>query len=172
MMRTLRFQAIAAAIIAGALLGCGATSNDTAVQVYEAVELNDQEDPVCGMLVHEMSAPRAQVIHRDGSRFFFCSLGDMLVHLGAPSSHGRVEAAFVEVMKPAEDPLQSHTSDHPWVRANEAIFVIGIDRPGIMGAPVLAYANQIEAELVMEAHGGTRQLDVAGLRDWWTTISR
>jgi nitrous oxide reductase accessory protein NosL len=124
------------------------------------------------MLVHEMSAPRAQVVHRDGSRFFFCSLGDMLVHLSAPSPHGRVEATFVEVMRPDEDPMQSHAGVHPWVPVNEAVFVIGLDRPGIMGAPVLAYANRTEAERVMAENSGTQQLDLADLREWWKALSR
>lgn len=166
------YRRIAVATLAVALLSCSPSSNSTAMKVHETVALSDQEDEVCGMLVHEMSAPRGQVVHRDGSRFFFCSLGDMLVHLSAPSPHGCVEATFVEVMRPDEDPMQSHTGVHPWVPANEAVFVIGIDRPGIMGKPVLAYANQSEAAIVMEAHDGTRQLDVAGLQKWWKALDR
>lgn len=153
--------------VALSLLGCGPSDDDTAVKIHQAVALTDQEDEVCGMLVREMSAPRGQVVHRDGSRFFFCSLGDMLVHLAAPSPHGRVEAIFVEAMKPDEDPMQSHTGVHPWIAAEQAVFVVGIERSGIMGAPVLTYADQGDAERAMRGHGLSQRLDMAGLREWW-----
>ncbi|MBW2268988.1 MAG: nitrous oxide reductase accessory protein NosL [Deltaproteobacteria bacterium] len=150
-----------------ALLGCGPADDADTVPPHQAVALADQEDEVCGMLVRAQSAPRSQVVHRDGSRFFFCSFGDMLVHLGAPSPHGRAETVFVEVMEAGEDPMQSHTGEHPWVPAEDAVYVVGIERPGIMGEPVLAYAERSEAESVMQGHSSARMLDMAGLRDWW-----
>jgi nitrous oxide reductase accessory protein NosL len=156
-----------AACVALALLSCGLADEPAASSAQHAVALADQEDEVCGMLLREQSAPRSQLVHRDGSRFFFCSLGDMLTYLSAPSPHGRVEALFVEVMAAGEDPMQSHTGNHPWAAAEEAIYVIGIPRPGIMGAPVLAYASQHEAERAMKGHSGARMLDMAGLREWW-----
>jgi nitrous oxide reductase accessory protein NosL len=162
----------ARALIVFALLGCGPSGDGTTAKTHQSIALSDQEDAVCGMLVREMSAPRGQVVHRDGSRFFFCSLGDMLIHLDAPSPHGRVEAIFVEVMTPDENPMQSHTGDHPWVPASEAVFVVGIDRPGIMGAPVLAYANQSDADHVSQGRSKTQRLDMAGLREWWMALGR
>ncbi|MBW2233597.1 MAG: nitrous oxide reductase accessory protein NosL [Deltaproteobacteria bacterium] len=158
---------MAAATLALALLGCGSADERAASSAHQAVALADQEDEVCGMLLREQSAPRSQLVHRDGSRFFFCSLGDMLTYLSAPSPHGRVEALFVEVMGAGEDPMQSHTGEHPWAAAEEATYLIGIPRPGIMGAPVLAYASQREAERAMQGHTGARMLDMAGLRKWW-----
>jgi nitrous oxide reductase accessory protein NosL len=149
------------------LLGCGPTNDRQATNAHEAVALADQEDEVCGMLVREQTAPRAQVVHVDGSRFFFCSLGDMLVHMSAPSPNGRAEAVFVEVMTAGQDPMQSHTGVHPWVRAESAVYVVGIERQRIMGAPVLAYANEAEAIRAMQGHAGARKLDSSGLRDWW-----
>jgi nitrous oxide reductase accessory protein NosL len=156
-----------AALAAIALLSCGAPDEGDETRHHQAVALADQEDEVCGMLVREQSAPRSQVVHRDGSRFFFCSLGDMLVHLGAPSPHGRAESVFVEVMEPAEDPMQSHTGEHPWVPAADAVYVVGVERQGIMGEPVLAYLSLSEAERAMQEHGGGRTLDMTELRDWW-----
>lgn len=152
--------------------GCDPSSVDTSAQVYQSVALDDQEDEVCGMLVREQSAPRGQVVHRDGTRFFFCSLGDMLVHLRAPSPHGRTDAVFVEVMTSEEDPAQSHTEDHPWVPAADAIYVVGIERQRIMGKPVLAYANRREAELAMRGHEGAQILDLVALKKWWQSLTR
>lgn len=124
------------------------------------------------MLVREQSAPRGQVIHRDGSHFFFCSLGDMLVHLGAPSRHGKVEAVFVEVMKSEEDPMQSHRGLHPWLSADEVVYVVGIDRQLIMGKPVLAYADRTTAERVLQGRSAAQILDMEGLREWWKAENR
>ena len=95
------------ALVALALLSCGPGGGGDVANPHQPVALADQEDEVCGMLVREQSAPRSQVVHRDGSHFFFCSLGDMLVHLSVPSAHGRAAAIFVEVMEPGEDPMQS-----------------------------------------------------------------
>jgi nitrous oxide reductase accessory protein NosL len=168
----LLWRRLVLALIVIILLSCGSLDDGSTVKTHQSVALGSQEDAVCGMLVREMSAPRGQVVHRDGSRSFFCSLGDMLIHLNAPSPHGRVEAIFVEVMNPDEDPMQSHTDDHPWVPADEVVFVVGIDRPGIMGAPVLAYASQSDAEHASRGHSGTQKLDMAQLREWWTALDR
>lgn len=151
--------------------GCEPSNDHAPAQVYKTIALGDQEGAVCGMLVREQSAPRGQVVHRDGTRFFFCSLGDMLVHLSAPSPHGRSEAIFVEVMQPEEDPMQSHTEEHPWVPADDATYVVGIERQRIMGKPVLAYANRNEAERAMLGHNGARMLDLDGLRKWWKELA-
>ena len=158
---------VSAALVALAVIGCGSSDDAQREQSREAVTLADQEDAVCGMLVRAQSAPRGQVVHRDGSRLFFCSLGDLLVHLDAPSPHGRVEATFVEVMEVSEDPAQSHPGVHDWVRAADAVYVVGVDRPGIMGEPVLAYSNESDAERAMLIHGGVQALDLTGLRYWW-----
>ena len=163
---------VLAGFLSLALLGCDAAENDKFMNVHASVPLTDQEDEVCGMLVREQSAPRGQVVHRDGSRFFFCSLGDMLVHLGAPSPHGRPEAVFVEVMKPEEDPMQAHTGEHPWLSAEDAVYVVGIERQLIMGKPVLAYASKEHAERVMLGQSGSRMLDMDGLRQWWAAGTR
>ena len=163
----LRCGWVAVVFVALSLLSCGPADDKDADGSHGPIALSDQDDEVCGMLVREQSAPRGQIAHNDGSRFFFCSIGDMLVHLGAPSSHGRPNAIFVEVMEPREDPSQPHTGIHPWVPAEDAFYVVGIERPGIMGEPVLAYASRSDAEAVIARHAGTQILDGVGLREWW-----
>jgi nitrous oxide reductase accessory protein NosL len=155
-------------VLASLLVGCGEGESGQLDAAHEAVALESQEDAVCGMLVREQSAPRGQVVHRDGSRFFFCSLGDMLIHLDAPSPNGRAEAVFVEVMDPSEDPMQSHTGPHPWAKAEEAIYVVGVERVGMMGEPVLTYADLAQAGHVTQRHPGAVALDLAGLQRWWS----
>ncbi len=163
----LRRECVAVVLVALSLLSCGPADDNAAERSHGPIALSDQQDEVCGMLVREQSAPRSQVIHSDGSRFFFCSIGDMLVYLGAPSPHGRPNAIFVEVMEPQEDPSQPHTGMHPWLPAEDAVYVVGIERPSIMGEPVLTYAARSDAEHVIARHAGAQVLDVAGLREWW-----
>ena len=157
----------AAAATALLAIGCGAAEGPGSDVAHAPVALADQEDAVCGMLVREQSAPRGQVAHRDGSTFFFCSIGDLPVYLGAPSPHGRPEAVFVEGMRPDQDPARPHTGAHPWMPAADAVYVVGVDRPGVMGEPVLAYATRADAKAVVADHPGARILDLEGLRAWW-----
>jgi nitrous oxide reductase accessory protein NosL len=158
---------VPAVLVALSLLACGPADDTAAERAHEPVALQDQEDAVCGMLVREQSAPRGQITHSDGSRFFFCSIGDMLVYLSAPSPRGRANAVFVEVMDPEEDPVQPHTGSHPWLAAKDAVYVVGVERPGIMGEPVLTYAARSDAEHVVARHAGAQMLDLAGLQRWW-----
>ena len=153
--------------IAIATAGCGRDDGPDEAHAHAAAPIGDNEDAVCGMIVREQSAPRAQALHRDGERLFFCSLGDWLVHLAAPSPHGNVVATFVEVMAEHEDPLETHTDPHPWHEAEAASYVVGVERRGIMGEPVLAYADRATAERVAARHAGARVLDLAALRSWW-----
>jgi nitrous oxide reductase accessory protein NosL len=127
----------------------------------------NQEDAVCGMLVREQSAPRAQVIHRDGTRAFFCSVADLLAYLEAPSPHGTVLRTYLEVMEPDESPTRSHTRAHPWSEAGQASFVVGLKRPSIMGPPVMVYRDPDAAALAQGGNPNTRILDFDGLQDWW-----
>jgi copper chaperone NosL len=157
----------AVVFVALSLLACTPADEGADGSTHEPIALSDQQGEVCGMFVREQSAPRSQILHSDGSRFFFCSIGDMLVHLGAPSPHGRAKAIFVEVLQPEQDPSQPHFGPHPWVPAADAFYVVGIDRPGIMGAPVLTYAARSEAEHVAAQHAGTQIFDAAELREWW-----
>jgi len=142
------------------------SARDSAATIAPA-PIADQEDAVCGMLVREQSAPRAQVVHRDDSRFFFCSVGDLLAHLAAPSRHGAVQRVFVEVMDPGEDPLASHTGAHPWIDADEAVFVVEVERRGVMGAPVLVYRDSEAAAQVLQHSASARSLDFVELKRWW-----
>ena len=129
--------------------------------------ISNQEDAVCGMLVREQSAPRAQVVHRDGTRAFFCSVGDLLAYLEAPSPHGTVIRIYLEVMEPDESPALSHTQAHPWSEAGQASFVVGLKRSSIMGSPVMVYRDPGAAALARADYPDARILDFDGLRTWW-----
>jgi nitrous oxide reductase accessory protein NosL len=147
--------------------GCGPDEPSRSLASFDPVPIEAQEDPVCGMLVRNQSAPRAQVRHRDGTSLAFCSLGDLLVHLSAPSRHGEVIDTYVEVMHPDEDPMESHTGTHPWAPAADVFFVVGVARRGIMGPPILSYRDAATATAVVQTQPGAQRLDFEGLRRWW-----
>lgn len=160
---------IAGALLAAILfaLACGPREQGAGDASDAPVAIDDQEDAVCGMLVREQSAPRAQLVHRDGERAFFCSIGDLLVHLSAPSPHGPARAVFVEAMRADEDPAATHTGPHPWLPAEDAAYVVGVERSGVMGAPVLVYADASVARGVAADRPEAQVLDFEGLQRWW-----
>jgi nitrous oxide reductase accessory protein NosL len=148
--------------------GCGSDDNLQSSAPTEPTPLADQEGAVCGMLVRNQSAPRGQVVHRDGTTLFLCSIGDLLVHLSAPSPHGRAVEVFVEVMEPFEEP---GAEPHPWLPASEVVFVIGIERSNIMGESVLVYRSRDVAAEVIEQNPGAVALDFDALQLWWEGLS-
>ncbi|MAE95734.1 MAG: hypothetical protein CL910_13845 [Deltaproteobacteria bacterium] len=151
-----------------ALLAAACTPGDASdpTPALGPVAIADQEDAVCGMLVRDQSAPRSQVIHRDGERSFLCSIGDLLVYLDVPSPHGVPSKVWVEAMEPGEDPGASHTGPHSWIPAEDGVYVVGIERHGIMGPPVLVYRSREAARRVTQGTSA-RILDIEELKTWW-----
>jgi len=125
------------------------------------------EGAVCSMVVSEQPAPRAQVLHRDGTRLFLCGIADLLIHLDSPSPHGMPVEIYVEAMEIDEDPREISRGEHEWIRAESAIYRIGDERPPIiMGAPVMVYRDREEAGEAI-SHGPTVILEFEELQHWW-----
>lgn len=169
--RVARIGCIAALLLASAW-ACSDGERGASTVERAPARLDDQECSVCGMLVRDQPAPRAQLVHHDDTRAFACSIGDLLVHLSAPSPHGRADDVWVEVLAPDDRPAERATDAHRWVRAGEAWYVVGIERGGVMGAPVLAYATRSPAESAARSHDGARVLDWPGLEAWWSALQR
>jgi nitrous oxide reductase accessory protein NosL len=145
---------------------CGSDDSAPALVDLEPVAITDQEGAVCGMLIREQSAPRAQVVHRDGEHAFLCGVGDLLAYLDAPSPHGAPMGVLVEVMHPGQQPSDSHTGAHPWIPAEQGVYVVGIERQQIMGPPVLVYRDRAAAEQVA-VDPSAKILTWDELRPWW-----
>lgn len=113
------------------------------------------ECAACGMVVREQPAPRGQLVFRDGTRAFACSVGDLVQVLAAPSPHGSVEHTWVESL-PAGVAPGAITASAPtkWIDATRGFYVLGVDRPGVMGKPVLVYAARADAARVAQRTGG------------------
>jgi nitrous oxide reductase accessory protein NosL len=108
----------------------------------------------CGMIVREQPSPRGQVVHHDGEHAWFCSIGDLVAYLGAPSPHGRVVEVWVETQPADVDPGANDVSERPWAQAAGAFFVLGIERERVMGAGVLAFASESDARAAAARLGG------------------
>jgi len=156
------------ALAAMLMLACSGAEEaaDSPAAALEPVSIDDQEGAVCGMLLRDQPAPRAQVVHRDGERAFVCSIGDLLVHLSAPSPHGRAAQVLVEVVSPDADPTVLDMGPHDWVAAELAFFVVGIPRKGVMGPAVLAYRDAAAAESVAASFPDAQVLPFEALRQW------
>jgi nitrous oxide reductase accessory protein NosL len=154
------------ALTNGFMTGC--REDESAREAVESapIPISDQEGAVCGMLLREQSAPRSQVVHRDGERSFLCSIGDLLAYMSAPSPHGAPVRVLVEVLQPSQDPAESHTGAHPWIDAEAGVYVVGIERPQIMGAPVLIYRDRAAAEQMI-AGTSAKILRWEDLGPWW-----
>lgn len=148
-----------------ALPACTQADEAPAEHSHAAHPIDAAQCSACGMTVGEQPAPRAQLIHRDQTRLYFCAIGDLLAHLAAPSPHGAVEAIFVETMPPEANAESSDTGAHPWKPAAEAAYVVGVERR-VMGEPVLVYPSQAEAEASAARQPGAQAMDWNGLLGW------
>lgn len=157
-----------ALLLAALLSGCPSSEQraDDTHNVGPA-SLDGAEGAVCGMVVSEQPAPRAQVLHRDGTRLHLCGIADLMLHLQARSPHGAPLEIYVEAMEVDDDPREIQRVEHDWIRAEDAVYRIGDERPGlIMGEPVMVYRDRATAERAV-AHGPTEILDFDQLRAWW-----
>jgi len=129
------------------ILGCVDTAvTGTADLAPRAPEL--AECAVCGMVVREQPAPRGQVVMRGGAHRFTCSLGDLRALLQSPDPLGHPERVWVEALPEDVDPAIADIGPHPWIRAEEGWYVFGAERSGVMGIPVLSFADREAAEAV------------------------
>lgn len=135
------------------LIGCGqdaaeTVTADTAARAFEADECE-----VCGMILREQPAPRGQIVHRDGTRFYFCAIADMLAYLDVPSRHGAVVATYAEVMPADATAEDIDVSQRPWRLVEDVTFVFGgLERP-VMGEPMLTFGSAAEGTAAAERLG-------------------
>ncbi|MCB9557337.1 MAG: nitrous oxide reductase accessory protein NosL [Deltaproteobacteria bacterium] len=159
----LRYRAIALGLCAMAVVGCKQSPSGPSVAAGpQAQAPKTAECAACSMVVREQPAPRAQLVHRDNTRKFFCSIGDLVQYLREPSPHGMPQGIFVEANDPAHDPTTVDSKARPWIRAETAHYVIGVARPRVMGPPVLVYQSASDAARIAGAHQA-RVVRYAGL---------
>lgn len=108
----------------------------------------------CGMTVVGHGGPKAQ-IHLEGlaEPLFFVQTRDAIAFLMSPERDARVLATYVSDMGAA--PSWDDPGAENWVDAGDAVFVVGADVAGGMGAPeVVPFADPAAAEAFIARHGG------------------
>lgn len=158
-----RVARLAALLLAALLIACGGDEAASDVDTSPAA-IAHHECAVCGMVVAEQPAPRGQAVHRDGTHAFACSLGDLRAYLQSPNPRGEPVAVYVESLPAGADPASRVTEAQDWTAASDAFFVPAPDREGIMGEPLLAFADRAAAEAAA-AQTGTGVVDWEQLAD-------
>jgi nitrous oxide reductase accessory protein NosL len=140
--------------LAVALAACGGQEQASHGAAAQPEPIADHECGACGMIVREQPSPRGQVVHRDGTHVWLCSLADVVAYAAAPSPHGRVEQVWVETLAADVDPAANEVAQRPWARAAEAHYVLGVERDSVMGTAVLAFASAADASAAAARLGG------------------
>lgn len=108
----------------------------------------------CQMELLEHPGPKAQV-HLEGmpDPLFFSQVRDALAYQRMPEQDGMIRALYVNDMGRAEswdDPGATN-----WVLAADAVYVVGADVTGGMGAPeIVPFADPARAAEFAALHGG------------------
>jgi len=125
------------------LSSCGPAVTQKKAEERVAKPLGSSECSACSMIVIDQPSPRGQLIHRDGERAYFCSIGDLIHYLETPSPHGAVQQVFIEGLPKDFDMHANEIDELTWFPANELMFQVGVERSGIMGIPILAFPKEI-----------------------------
>jgi copper chaperone NosL len=105
----------------------------------------------CQMHLLEHDGPKGQ-IHLDGmpAPIFFSQVRDAVAYLHMPEQSHAVVVTYVQDMTGA-----TWETPGPWIDAREAVYVIGSDAVGGMGAPeFVPFADRAAAEAFVGARGG------------------
>ncbi|MDF0602431.1 nitrous oxide reductase accessory protein NosL [Psychromarinibacter sp. C21-152] len=114
------------------------------------------------LLTHD--GPKGQ-IHLDGmaAPLFFSQVKDAIAYLHMPEQAHAVVATYVQDMAGAD----SWAEPAGWVEVSEAVYVIGSDRMGGMGAPeFVPFSDEAAARAFVVDHGGAlRRFDEIAAAD-------
>lgn len=148
-------------LIALSLLALVACNEDEAKAPPPPADLTEQAlSYFCQMNVLEHGGPKGQ-IHLDGhpAPLFFAQVRDLVAYLKSPEREAEITAIYVSDMGVAQswaDPGKGN-----WIAAADAIYVVGADVAGGMGAPeIVPFANDESATVFIARYGGeTHMLD-------------
>lgn len=152
-----------------AALALAACKEDEAVNLPEPVELSTEAvGYYCQMDLLEHAGPKGQ-IHLAGmpAPIFFSQVRDAIAYLHMPEQSHAVLATYVQDMAGAA----SWERPAGWIAVAEAVYVVGSDRMGGMGAPeFVPFSDIAGAEAFMAGHGGAiRRFDEITAADVLTT---
>ncbi len=108
----------------------------------------------CGMTVADHAGPKGQILLEGREEpLWFSSARDALAFTRLPEESKAIAAIYVTDMAVARDWEQPEAGS--WVEAREAVFVVGSERRGGMGAlETVPFSDRAAAERFQEEHGG------------------
>lgn len=134
-------------LLAGLLLA--ACSRTTAP--LQALEPDDQAAcALDGMLLRDFPGAKAQVRYADNQTEYFCDVMELLGAMLAPEQRRAVSGFYVQDMGKAD-------WQHPrgnWIAARDAVYVVGSSAQGSMGPTIVPFAQQADAEALVQKAGG------------------
>jgi copper chaperone NosL len=139
--------------LAGLLLVAACSEEEAAAPPPQALG-GEEVGHYCGMLLAEHSGPKGQILVKSGGRtFWFSSVRDTFAFLRLPEEPKDIAAVYVSDMAKAPSWEQPGASN--WVKAEEAVFVIGSGKQGGMGGPeAVPFSQEAAAQDFAAANGG------------------
>ncbi|HFK8480614.1 TPA: nitrous oxide reductase accessory protein NosL [Pseudomonas aeruginosa] len=131
------------------LAGCDA-SRDDATALGPVPIASGDECHVCGMLIEEMPGPKGEAV-LPGAVRKFCSTAELFGWWLQPENRQGQARLYVHDMSQAD---WRHPDDARLIDATRAYYVVGIQRPGGMGATLASFADEEAATRLAAEEGG------------------
>ena len=140
--------------VMAALATCG-ESQDSANLPSPREPTREAIGHYCGMIVVEHPGPKGQIFLKgEQEPLWFSSVRDTLAFTLLPEEPKTIAAIYVNDMAKATNWDQPEPDT--WVNARRAVFVVGSDARGGMGAlETVPFSNKAAAESFQVAHGGS-----------------
>lgn len=151
MKRLLSCSAVAWLLAATLLLGgCGNPAPEVLAKA-EPIASGDSCH-VCGMTITAHPGPKGEAfMGSDAQALKFCSTAELFTFLKQPENEAQLSHAYVHDMGNTQ---WGSPDDDAFIRAAEALYVIGHERRGSMGHTLAPFADKNAAEAFIEDHGG------------------
>ncbi|HBN8344686.1 TPA: nitrous oxide reductase accessory protein NosL [Pseudomonas aeruginosa] len=147
---TLPLRPLLGTLLLGLLLaGCDA-SRDDATALGPVPIASGDECHVCGMLIEEMPGPKGEAV-LPGAVRKFCSTAELFGWWLQPENRQGQARLYVHDMSQAD---WRHPDDARLIDATRAYYVVGIQRPGGMGATLTSFADEEAATRLAAEEGG------------------
>ena len=142
-------MALLATALAFALAAC--SDKEQTTQTLEPVAFHASDEcHVCGMIIADFPGPKGEAVAGNGVKKF-CSTAELLGWWLQPENRHDGQRLYVHDMARSD---WNHPDDRHLIDATSAYYVVGIQRPGAMGATLASFGNQADAERLAKAEGG------------------
>ncbi|MOA14589.1 NosL [compost metagenome] len=140
---------LAAGLFGLLLGGCDDTGQQTANLAPVPFQSGD-ECHVCGMVIGDFAGPKGEAV-APGSVRKFCSTAELLGWWLQPENQHDGARLYVHDMARSD---WNHPDDRHLIDATSAYYVVGVQRPGAMGATLASFAERADADRMANAEGG------------------